>query len=258
MDIWWWESGRYEGTVLGRNSKSFLSPKKYSHCVCCCSCWSQAKQPTDVAGYTFSCFVGYWLHHLIKAATKWSLCYAFSQPREYWPPLLFFSPPCFWVWKVHYLQLLQNQSGLVKISDGIYSIINVLPHQYSHTWKAWGVLFWTIFLHHGEYLKKNQFHRAILSIYILRSTSPTATELIFHKADIIAEKTNIIDKEKNLSIKKKISVYWNLEGKLYTSSWFLSIWFSSIFLASVIFHFLCKGFCLFIFVKKIVMLLKVH
>lgn len=40
-----------------------------------------------------------------------------------------------------------------------------------------------------------------------RSTSLIATELIFPKADIIAEKKSI------LLMKKKILAYWNSEGK---------------------------------------------
>lgn len=142
MDIWWWESRRQEGTIVGRNNKSFLFPKKYSHRVCCCSCWSQIKEPVDVAGHMPSCFVGYWLHDLIKSSNWMSLTICiFTAMKSTGYPLLLFSLPCSWLWKVHYLQLLQNQSGLAKISDGIYSIINALPHQYSHTWKAWGCSF---------------------------------------------------------------------------------------------------------------------
>lgn len=43
--------------------------------------------------------------------------------------LFFFGSVC----KVHYLQLLQNQFEMAKISDGIYSIINVLPYQCCYT-----------------------------------------------------------------------------------------------------------------------------
>lgn len=32
--------------------------------------WSQVKEPVDFSGYIFSCFVGYWLHDLIKAVPK--------------------------------------------------------------------------------------------------------------------------------------------------------------------------------------------
>lgn len=37
------------------------------------------------------------------------------------------------VCKVHYLQLLQNQFEMAKISDGIYSTINVLPYKCCYT-----------------------------------------------------------------------------------------------------------------------------
>lgn len=36
----------------------------------------------------FSCFVGYWLHDLIKTVAKWTLQFVFLQPQVYW--LLFF------------------------------------------------------------------------------------------------------------------------------------------------------------------------
>lgn len=49
--------------------------------------------------------------------------YIFTAIRV-WLLLLLLPPSPLCLWKVHYLQLLQNQSELAEISDGIYSIIN--------------------------------------------------------------------------------------------------------------------------------------
>lgn len=46
-----------------------------------------------------------------------------------WVSFFFLGSVC----KVHYLQLLQNQFEMAKISDGIYSTINVLPYKCCYT-----------------------------------------------------------------------------------------------------------------------------
>lgn len=83
----------------------------------------------------FSGFEGYWLHDLIKTEAKRTLQFVFLQPQVYWLVFcfLFFSFFLGSVSKVHYLQLLQNQFEMAKISDGIYSTINVLPYKCCYT-----------------------------------------------------------------------------------------------------------------------------
>lgn len=116
--------GNTSGKKRLRVKKTFPFPRSILLVSAHHGCWSHIKEPVCFPGPLFSCIVGYWLHNLIKAVTKWTLQCIFSQPHGYWlllfPPL----PSSLYLWKVHYLQLLQNQSELAKISDGIYSIIN--------------------------------------------------------------------------------------------------------------------------------------
>lgn len=116
------------GTHLERKGSGgknmFPSPRSILLVSAQYSCWSHIKEPACSSGPLLSGFVGYWLHHLIKAVTKWTLQCIFSQSHGYWLLLFPLLPPSLYLWKVHYLQLLQNQSDLAKIRDGIYSIIN--------------------------------------------------------------------------------------------------------------------------------------
>lgn len=108
---------------------------------------------------TFSGFVGYSLHDLIKTEAKWSLQFVFLQPQVYWLGVFFLGS----VSKVHYLQLLQNQFEMAKISDGIYSTINVLPYKCCYTWKGFGI-FLAILLHSRVFCFY-QFNRITTGIF---------------------------------------------------------------------------------------------
>lgn len=156
------------GTSLGSKVQAKIQlvplPKNRSPVSACRNSWSQVREPVDFSGNIFSCFVGFWLHDLIKAVAKWTLWFVFPQPQVDWLPFFLLLSSPLQLWKLHYLQLLQNQSELAKISDGIYSIINALLHKCSYTWKAWECSFEQSF-YIAECTIFYQFNGIILSIF---------------------------------------------------------------------------------------------